>query len=99
MPHNPQAKHGWWSKIKVVASEVSNVSLCAVRRWWRPVVCISIGGSVLLNGVILPAVKGDWPDLLGLAALITAAAPFAWLRTQEKLNGVDAPKPRQPDGD
>ena len=72
-------------------SDKSEIGLCAVRRWWRPIVCISIGGSVLLNGVILPAVKGDWPDLIGLAALITAAAPFAWIRMNEKIKGVAGP--------
>ena len=80
-------------------TDVSDVGLCVVRKWWRPVVCISIGGMLFVNGIVLPLAKWSWPDLLGLAAMITAAAPFAWLRTQEKLNGVDAPKPKPTDGD
>ena len=78
-------------------ADKSDLALCAVRKWWRPLVCLSIGGSVLLNGVILPALKGDWPDLIGLAALITAAAPFAWIRMNEKINGVpDSPAKAAP---
>lgn len=71
---------------------VSSNALFFVRVWWRPIICLSIGGTLIVNGVALPLLTKQQPDLLGLAACIGAASPFAWLRTVERLNKVpDAP--------
>lgn len=76
--------------------ELQEMALCLVRKWWRPLVCLGIGGSVLVNGVIIPLLNRTVPDLIGLAALITAAAPFAWLRTHEKIRGATHSGPSEP---
>lgn len=68
---------------------IQDVALCLVRKWWRPAVCIGIGGSLVVNGVVLPLVTHHQPDLTGLAAVIAAASPFAVARTVEKLQGKD----------
>lgn len=70
------------------AIAVSNACLCAARQWWRPIICLSIGGAVLVNGVIVPIVTRTYPDLTGLAAVIAAASPFAYFRSSEKRAGV-----------
>jgi hypothetical protein len=49
------------------------VALCLVQKWWRPVTCIGIAGSVITNGVYIPLHKGEAVDMTGLAALIVAA--------------------------
>lgn len=64
-------------------------ALAFVRRWWRPGVCLSMAASLAVNGTILPLMTRTYPDLLGLAALAAALAPFAWLRTSEKVKGVN----------
>jgi len=75
-------------KIPAKLAILSEIALCAVRKWWRPLVCISMGLSLLVNGVLLPVVTRTFPDLTGLAALCVALAPFAWLRTHEKIKGA-----------
>lgn len=64
------------------------VALCVVRKWWRPLVCVGMGGSLIANGIILPLITHTAADLTGLAALCGSLAPFAWLRTVEKKAGV-----------
>lgn len=68
--------------------DLQEMALCLVRKWWRPLVCLGIGGSLIVNGMVIPLLTRTVPDLVGLAALVTAAAPFAWLRTHEKVKGV-----------
>lgn len=70
------------------AIAISNSALCFSRQWWRPIICLSIGGSVLVNGVIVPILTHTYPDLTGLAAVIAAASPFAYFRSSEKKAGV-----------
>ena len=65
-------------------------ALCAVRKWWRPLVQLGIGGSLIVNGVAVPLMTRTSPDLTGLAACIVAAAPFAAIRAWEKAKGTTA---------
>ena len=67
--------------------------LCFVRRWWRPVTCVWLSLSVLVNGIIVPMVQlvrtGDGRiDLMALAALVTAIAGAFAVRTYEKVKGM-----------
>jgi len=66
-----------------------DVAVCFVRKTWRPAICFQMGMVLMTNGVVLPLMTRTVPDLLGLAALIAALAPFAWLRTVEKSKGVE----------
>lgn len=66
-----------------------DVAVCFVRKTWRPMICFFMGLVLLTNGVVIPLTTLTVPDLLGLAALIGALAPFAWLRTIEKTKGVE----------
>ena len=75
---------------------LSDLALCFIRKFWRPLVCISMGLTLLVNGVVIPLVKMTVPDLIGLAAVVAAMTPFAWLRTHEKVRGVDTPQGVEP---
>lgn len=75
-------------KIPAKLAIISEIALCAVRKWWRPLVCISMGLALLVNGVVIPLITRTVPDLTGLAALCVALSPFAWLRTKEKIKGA-----------
>ena len=44
---------------------VSDVGLCAVRNWWRPLVCIGMGSTLVVNGVYLPLATKTAADLTG----------------------------------
>lgn len=70
--------------------KAQGVALCVVRKWWRPMVQLGIGGSLIVNGVALPLITRTFPDLTGLAACIVAAAPFAAIRAWEKAKGTTA---------
>jgi uncharacterized membrane protein YagU involved in acid resistance len=67
---------------------VMNIVLCLIRKWWRPITCIGIAGSVLVHGVILPLMIKQSPDLTGLAALITSAAAAFAVREWGKSKGT-----------
>lgn len=66
-----------------------DAALCLVRKWWRPLTQIGIGGAIFNVGIVLPLRTWTYPDLVGLAALITAAAPFAIMRGFEKKWGAE----------
>lgn len=71
-----------------LARRVEQGALALVRRWWRPIVCLSMGGSLFVNGCVLPLLTKTYPDLTGLAALAVSLAPFAWLRSADKAKGA-----------
>jgi hypothetical protein len=79
-------------------ARASELLLELVRRWWRPLVCLGIGGSLIVNGIAVPLITRSFPDLTGLAAVIAAASPFAWFRTYEKTRGGEA-RGGGPDGE
>jgi hypothetical protein len=76
--------------MKAAFLALQNAALCAVRKWWRPLVQLGIGGSLIVNGVAVPLMTRTYPDLTGLAACIVAAAPFAAIRAWEKAKGTAA---------
>lgn len=64
-----------------------------IRRWWRPVTCIWLAGTMAVHGVILPAfmffMHGQMPtDLTGLSLLVTATAGAFAVREWGKAKGV-----------
>jgi hypothetical protein len=64
------------------------VALCLIRKWWRPITCVGIAGSVVVHGVVLPLMTRQSPDLTGLAALITAASAAFAVREWGKHKGT-----------
>ena len=74
--------------MKAAVLAFQGAALCAVRKWWRPLVQLGIGGSLIVNGVAVPLITRSYPDLTGLAACIVAAAPFAAIRAWEKAKGT-----------
>jgi hypothetical protein len=76
--------------LKHRALALMDAALCLVRKWWRPLVCLGMGGSLLVNGMLIPMATHKPADLTGLAALVVSLTPFAWLRTEEKKAGVSA---------
>jgi len=74
--------------LMIRAMRAQEVALCVVRKWWRPVTCIGIAGSVIVNGVVVPLEKGAATDLTALAALITAATAAFAVREWGKSKGT-----------
>ena len=78
-------------KDRLLAAE--KVALCVIRKWWRPVTCIWIAGTMAVHGVVLPLYmffrKGEMPtDLTGLSLLVTATAGAFAVREWGKIKGV-----------
>lgn len=67
---------------------LQEVALCIVRKWWRPITCAGIAGSVITNGIIIPLHKGESTDLAGLGVLITAATAAFAVREWGKSKGT-----------
>lgn len=63
-----------------------------IRRWWRPITCIWIAGTMAVHGVLLP-VMGKETDLTGLSLLVTATAGAFAVRTWEKVRGDEPSDP------
>lgn len=72
-------------KERLLAAE--KVALCVIRKWWRPITCIWIAGTMAVHGVILP-LKGTATDLTGLSLLVTAIAGAFAVREWGKIKGV-----------
>lgn len=83
-------------------SALSDLALCFVRKWWRPLICLGISAVLLItsailvvSGIYLPLKTGtavEWTGfaqtLAAMAALIGSVTPFAWLRTKEKIEAA-----------
>lgn len=65
-----------------------DIALCLIRKWWRPITCVGIAGSVIVHGVVLPLIIKQSPDLTGLAALVTAASAAFAVREWGKIKGT-----------
>lgn len=78
-------------KARFLAAQ--EAALCAIRKWWRPVTCVWISLTMLVNGVFLPMARW-WQtgevntDLMSLAALVTAIAGAFAVREWGKVKGV-----------
>lgn len=72
-------------KTRLLAAE--KVALCVIRKWWRPVTCVWIAGTMAVHGVILPLL-GTSTDLTGLSLLVTATAGAFAVREWGKIKGV-----------
>ena len=79
-------------KQRLLAFE--RMALCIIRKWWRPVTCLWIAGTMAVHGVILPVARyvrtglAD-TDLMGLSALVTAIAAAFAVREFGKIKGAD----------
>lgn len=78
-------------KAKFLAAQ--EAALCAIRKWWRPITCIWIAGTMAVHGVILPLLMFFWhdqmpTDLTGLSLLVTAIAGAFAVREWGKIKGV-----------
>lgn len=62
-------------------------ALAAIRRWWRPLTCLWIAGTMAVHGVVLPLMGKD-TDLTGLSLLVTATAGAFAVREWGKIKGV-----------
>ena len=69
-------------------NKIMDVPLCFIRKWWRPVTCVGIAATMWVQGVILPLMNKTAPDLMGLAALVTAVAAAFAVREWGKAKGV-----------
>lgn len=78
-------------KDRLLAFE--KVALCVIRKWWRPITCLWLAGTMAVHGVILPLLvfvrKGELgTDLTGLSLLVTATASAFAVREWGKVKGV-----------
>lgn len=72
-----------------------DIALCAIRKWWRPLTCLWIAGTMAVHGVILPVLvfarSGQLAtDLTGLSLLVTATAGAFAVREWGKIKGSAA---------
>ncbi len=65
------------------------LALALIRKWWRPLTCLGIAGSMMVHGVVLPLITRTSPDLTGLAALVTACAAAFAVREWGKIKGLE----------
>jgi len=72
--------------LKMIARFL-NIILCFIQRWWRPITCVGIAGSMVVNGIVMPLVTKVSPDLMGLAALVTSCAAAFAVREWGKAQG------------
>lgn len=77
-------------KTRLLAAE--KVALCVIRKWWRPVTCVWIAGTMAVHGVILPLTGKD-TDLTGLSLLVTAIAGAFAVREWGKAKGNESSDP------
>lgn len=75
------------ARLKACGAWCESAALCAFRKWWRPATCAIAAGTVAVNGIYLPLKSGAAADLVGLAAVLGALAPFAIARTAELIKG------------
>lgn len=77
--------------------KAQETALCLIRKWWRPITCLGIAGTLIINGMIIPWFSWQVPDMTALAAYVAAAtAAFAvreWgIIEQAKItNGEETP--------
>ena len=69
------------------------VALCMVRKWWRPMTCVWIAGTMAVHGVVAPLymllVKDEAPsDMTGLSLLVTSIAAAFAVREWGKIKGL-----------
>lgn len=67
---------------------ISNVALCFVRKWWRPITALWFSGAVFVNGIWLPLATSTPADLMALSALVTAVTASFAVREWGKVKGV-----------
>jgi hypothetical protein len=81
-----------FKKVFQFFSTLSNAILKLIRKWWRPVTCIAMAGSVYVHGVYLPMKTLEPADLVGLTGLITAVVAVFAVREWGKVRGVVDPE-------
>lgn len=70
-------------KVKKRLEHGEDIILNRFRKWWRPVTCIWLSGTLLVNGVVVPLVQllrtgNGEVDLAALSLLVTSiVAAFA----------------------
>lgn len=71
---------------------VMEIALCVIRKWWRPITCLGIAGTMFVHGIIIPMYRlihnnDTATDLSGLSLLITAIASAFAVREWGKAKG------------
>lgn len=61
---------------------------CAITKWWRPFTCLGFVATIWTQGVFLPLVSRQAPDLTGLAALVTSVVAAFAVREWGKARGT-----------
>lgn len=66
-----------------------NVTICFARKIWRPLTQLGIAATLIVNGVVVPLVKWEVPDMTAMAAYVAAATAAFGIRAWEKHKGTD----------
>jgi hypothetical protein len=77
-------------KLKNRLLAAQEVLLCAVRKWWRPLMLVGVAVATWVNLVLIPLVKWEVPNLTEAAAWIAACGALQWVREWGKVKGTDA---------
>ena len=65
-----------------------NLLLCALRKWWRPLMLAGVAVGTWIDLVIIPIVKWEVPNMAEAAAWIAACGALSWVRHLDKSKGV-----------
>lgn len=75
-------------KILNFINKASDILLCAIRKWWRPITCLGMALSIYIHGVWLPMKTLQPADLIGLTGLVTAVVAAFAVREWGKAKGT-----------
>lgn len=69
-------------------ARTQEVLRCAITKWWRPFSCLGFVATIWTQGVVLPLINRQAPDLTGLAALVTSIVAAFAVREWGKARGT-----------
>lgn len=74
-------------------AKADNFLIRHIRKWWRPVTCIFIAGTMFVHGILIPVYNmlngsDTATDLTGLSLLVTAIAGAFAVREWGKAKGL-----------
>jgi hypothetical protein len=59
-----------------------------IRMWWRPLAQLGLTATVWTLGVYIPIITKSFPDMVALAALVSAIVAAFGVRAWEKHKGI-----------
>lgn len=68
-------------------SRLQETLLGIVQKWWRPLTCLGLCGSVFVNMILIPLKKGIPIEFVPASTFVTAIVAAFAVREWGKMNG------------